>query len=366
MIRRPHNRRRLAVSAAITLFWLAMMALLVRDYVLPLRASADALPLASGQLAGNWRDFEEWMSLRVGEKSDGVSYTLVEQREDGGDFLAANRTWLDLDLLGARHAFRLETVALLDPQFALQCATVVLRIDDTPLQFKTLVTPRRLLYRLEFEGQVHVGAQPLKGPVSLLEAVRPLVAQRLELAVGRVYRLPVFDSTWSLRQGVAEIRVEALDDIPFQGQMVQAYRVVTQLGPHRAAARVQQHRHGTRQCVVGAQALQGHRCADPRAAGRARGVRSGDRPRGFAGQRDRPAESAAAPLWPKATLTIRNPGGWEARRKTQVCNIYSEQCENNHNTIQESQGRKRLHQSRNPKNQEKSRNIYVYTILRGP
>ena len=236
MIRRPHNRRRLAVSAAITLFWLAMMALLVRNYVLPLRASAAALPLASGQLAGNWRDFEEWMSLRVGEKSDGVSYTLVEQREDGGDFLAANRTWLDLDLLGARHAFRLETVALLDPQFALQCATVVLRIDDTPLQFKTLVTPRRLLYRLEFEGQVHVGAQPLKGPVSLLEAVRPLVAQRLELAVGRVYRLPVFDSTWSLRQGVAEIRVEALDDIPFQGQMVQAYRVVTQLGPHASTA----------------------------------------------------------------------------------------------------------------------------------
>jgi len=224
------NVRRAAISTAITAFWLVMMGLLLRDHVLPRRGSSDAIDLTPDQLTEEWRDYEEWMKLTIAGKSDGVSYTSIRRRTDRSGFVACNRIWLDLDVFGGRHTFRLEMAASLDSLFRLDRAAADLRLDDSRMSFVALSNNIRFYYRWEFEGRTQAGAQKLERPISLLEAVRPLVARRFELEVGRAYRLPVLDSTWSLREGTAEVRVEALDRIALGGRSVEAFRLVTQLG----------------------------------------------------------------------------------------------------------------------------------------
>jgi len=225
------NVRRAAISTAITAFWLVMMGLLVRNHVWPRRANLNAVEVSPDVLTEEWRDYEEWMKLTIARHSDGVSYTSIRRRPDKSGYLACNRIWLDLDLLGGRHTFRLQTAASLDPSFELERASAEVRLDESQMSFVSLSTGSRFLYRWEYEGQTKSGSQPLERPISLLEAVRPLLARRLELKVGSVYRLPVFDTTWSLREGWVEVKVQTQEQIAIGGKMVEAYRLVMQLGP---------------------------------------------------------------------------------------------------------------------------------------
>jgi len=221
--------RRTAISLAIAVFWLAMMGLLVRDYVAQRRKPYDLPELSPERLTEQWRDFEEWMTLKIGRRSEGVSYTTIRRLAARAGYLACNRTWLELDILG-RHTFRLQTVALLDSAFYLRRAFADVRLDESQMHFTALVTRAQLLYRWQYEEQTRVGFQNLERPISLLEAVRPLVGRHLDLKVGTVRRVPVLDSTWSLHEGWAEVRVEARERIPLGGKTVEAYRLAIQLG----------------------------------------------------------------------------------------------------------------------------------------
>jgi len=223
--------QRIIVPTAITLFWLIMMGLLVRNHVLPRPTAADSLEINPALLTERWEDYEEWMNLTVGGRSEGVSYTSICQLPQGEGYIAANRVRLALDLLGQRHDFRLQTVAALDSLFRLERAAAQVSLDESRLRFEALAEGLNFFYRLEYEGQSRVGSSRLDKPISLLEAVRPLLARRLDLAVGAVYRLPVLDSTWSLRQGWAEVRVEAHERVRVAGKPTGAYRLVFQLGP---------------------------------------------------------------------------------------------------------------------------------------
>jgi hypothetical protein len=225
------NARRIAIPTAITVFWLVMTTLLIRSHVLPRRGTSDAIDISPDALTEEWRDYEEWMRLTVAGRSDGLCYTAIRRRSDRSGYVACNRIWLDLEVFGGRHTFRLQTVASLDALFRLDRASASLRLDDSEMSFTALCRGRQLLYRWELEGQKKAGRQKLEKPISLLEAVRPLLARHFELKVGNAYRLPVLDSTWSLREGVAEVRVEALERIALGGKIVDAYRLVTQLGP---------------------------------------------------------------------------------------------------------------------------------------
>lgn len=207
-----------------------MMALLVRDFVLPTNRGGDLLDMSPEDLAAQWRNYEEWMSLRMGARSWGVSYTSIRRLPKDKGYLACNRIWLELAVLGGRFPFRLETMASLDRSFHLEQARATVLIDQSEMAFDALAAESRLFYRLRYEGQVRAGSQALTAPISLLDAVRPLVARRLDLKVGKVYRLAVLDSTWSLREGVAEVRVDGRETIRVGGQMLGAYRLVIQLG----------------------------------------------------------------------------------------------------------------------------------------
>jgi len=225
------NVRRIAISTAITALWLVMMGLLVRNHVLPRGGTSQAVEVSPDLLTEEWRDYEEWMKLTVARRSEGVSYTAIRRQLDRSGYLACNRIWLDLDVFGERHTFRLQMVASLDPSFQLERATADVHLDDSQMTFVALSDGARFLYRWQYEDQAKAGWQRLQQPISLLEAVRPLVARRLELKVGNIYRLPVLDSTWSLRQGIVEVRVEAFEHIGVGDKTVEAYRLATQLGP---------------------------------------------------------------------------------------------------------------------------------------
>lgn len=225
------HMRRIIVSVAITAFWLVMMGMLVHNQMLRRRPSPEGVDVSLSQLTEKWRDYEEWMKLAVGGKSEGVSFTAIRRKADGGGYVVCNRMWLDLEVARQRHAFRLQTLAALDGQFRLERASAEARLDDAQMNFAALVEGLRLYYRWQFEGRNRVGMQRLEQPVSLLEAVRPMLTRRLELKVGNVYRLPVLDSTWSLKEGKAEVRVEARQRIRIARQNMEAYRLVVQVGP---------------------------------------------------------------------------------------------------------------------------------------
>lgn len=214
----------------IVIFWLTMMALLIRDHVLPDGSKSDLLEVSAALLDQDWEDFEEWMDLQVLGKSRGVSYTKIEKVASGLNYAACNRTWLDLGAMAGGDLFRLETVALLDSEFNLRRAKATAQVYDMEMLFLARVATKRLLFRWQLGDKIRVGRQTLDGPISLMNAIRPLVTQRFELKVGQIYRLPVLDSTWSLSRGMAQIRVEAIEPMEVEGKSIDTFRVVTQLG----------------------------------------------------------------------------------------------------------------------------------------
>ncbi|MCX8036952.1 MAG: hypothetical protein N3D11_07870 [Candidatus Sumerlaeia bacterium] len=231
---RSHSRlfplRTILLPAAITLFWLIMMMLLLRNQVFHQRRG-QPIDVTPALLTEQWQDFTEWMKLTIGGQSEGICFTSIRRRNEAGGYLAANRIWIRLGLWGGQYDFRIENTALLDSLFRLQSAQSSVHLAGETMRFAALSDGTRLFYRWQYGDQTRVGLQHLDRPISLLEAVRPLAAQRLDLRVGTVYRLPVLDSTWSLREGVAEIRVEALETLRLDGKAFRAYRLAIQLGP---------------------------------------------------------------------------------------------------------------------------------------
>ncbi len=227
---RLSSLRAILLPGAITLFWLTMMALLLRNQVFQPRRG-QPMDVTPALLTEQWQDFSEWMRLTLGGQSDGVCFTSLQRRKEGGGYLAANRIWIRLGVWGGQYDFRIENTALLDSLFRLQSAQSSADLAGETLRFAALSDGARLFYRWQYGEQTRVGLQHLEKPISLLEAVRPLAAQRLDLHVGAVYRLPVLDSTWSLREGVAEIRVEALETLRLGDKAFRAYRLAIQLGP---------------------------------------------------------------------------------------------------------------------------------------
>jgi len=208
-----------------------MMALLVRNHLLPKRMIGEPVDVSPAQLTEEWRDYQEWMSLSLGGKSDGIAYTTIRRERNGEGYQAENRVWLELEVLGGQHDFRLETGAWLDQAFCLERAAVRVRLDGAEMRFTSVIQGRRLYYRWQYEDRTRVGFQRLEQPISLLEAMRPMLTRRLDLKVGAIYRMPVLDSTWSLREGTAEVRVVAREPIELAGKAVDSYRLVVQLGP---------------------------------------------------------------------------------------------------------------------------------------
>jgi hypothetical protein len=223
--------RRHSISIAIMAFWLFMMTLLVRNHLLPRTTFGEAVEISPAQLTEEWHDYEEWMRLTIGGKSEGVAYTTIRRRPEEAGYVADNRVWLELEVLGAKHNFRLETGASLDQAFCLERALARVRLDEAEMRFVAVIQGRRLYYRWQYEDRTRVGLQRLEQPISLLEAMRPMLTRRLELKVGAVYRMPVLDSTWSLREGLAEVRVVAREPIEIAGKSTDSYRLVVQLGP---------------------------------------------------------------------------------------------------------------------------------------
>ncbi|MBM3334848.1 hypothetical protein FJY63_09320 [Candidatus Sumerlaeota bacterium] len=222
--------RRIAVSAAITMFWAVMMVLLVRDHIVTRGGSGDAVEVSPSELTSQWQDYEEWMTLIISGKPQGISYTAIRRSGEPPSYVTLNRIWLDVDVFG-RHSFRLETAASLNSTFHLERASANVRLDEAQMDFATLVEGSRLYYRWQYEDRARVGVWRLKKPIALLDAAQPMLFRQLDLKVGSSFRLPVLDSTWSLRQGWAEMRVTALERIAVGRKTTEAYKLAIQLGP---------------------------------------------------------------------------------------------------------------------------------------
>jgi hypothetical protein len=228
---------RLLGGAVVTGFWLAMMVSLVRNHLLPARGGGEGRRLDVAGLAEDWRDLEEWMEVCWGGAPIGVAMGSVEALEGGLGFRLVSRASLELSAGPLKKSVRFWAVAKLDGDLLLDSFRVFARAGPGSLDLNGFVWEDRLCLKFwSPTGALRRAYWPLEEPISLLEALRPLAARRIDLEEGATYRVAAFDPIWFGRAGEAKIEVLGRETIEVGGRRVEATRVVTTLAGQRTTS----------------------------------------------------------------------------------------------------------------------------------
>jgi len=220
------------ISSAIVIFWLVMMFTLVRDRLLSHAAKAVPSEVAPSLLAANWKDYEEWMDIYYKGLPIGAMTTSIRRGNEGQVYYITSRLFMELKVMSFSARVRMALGAELDDAFVLQRFLAKASAGGSDWTMSGLFYKGRLLYRIEGGGRDTVGALELEKPPSLLEAVRSTLGRSLELKVGRVYQIPVYDPIWSSGGGMAEVRVVRMESIVIGEKRYNAFRVETILNKY--------------------------------------------------------------------------------------------------------------------------------------
>jgi len=217
-------------------FWLVMMASLVRTYLLPLRHAPAGETLEAATLADGWQDFEEWMEVRSRDRRLGFTAVSMRKEKQNGGYRVVSRASLDV-AAPAKARIDMTAVAQLNGDFQLDSFWVHVAAPLLALDVSGFVWGERLYVKFVVPNDKARRAYwPLEQPVSLLEALRPLAARKIDLEEGAEYRVRAFDPIWFGGAGEAVIRVGARQAIQVGGQTVDASPVETILAGRRSVA----------------------------------------------------------------------------------------------------------------------------------
>ncbi len=226
--------RRLA-AAGIALFWAAMVIALARRSSAPMPAADGAEALDSRAIAAQWQDVEEWMSIESNGKPIGAIHSRLA-RQSGGEFQLTSRASLRFSAPD-RAGLDLAAIAKLNDRFEL--SSFSMRADSSPLRLRVygFVWAERLYLRFATgESNKRMAYYPLEGPVSLMEALRPLAARAVDLEPGKLYRIQAFDPIWFGQAGAAAIEIVGEETIVSLGVPVEATRMEMRLGGRKLTA----------------------------------------------------------------------------------------------------------------------------------
>ncbi|MFH0793621.1 MAG: hypothetical protein V2A74_06265 [bacterium] len=219
-----------ALSVLITGFWLAMMYSLVKDRIIPQRQAQQLEDVEPAQLTQNWHDYEEWMSIRFQNRSIGYSMTRLERAPNLLWFDLQHKDLLSINAFGLEQRILLQAAARLDEQFALESFIVEVRANPLRYQIAGFVHSGRLYYKVEAAGPPIYRFIPLPNPISLMEAVRPLLVRDFFIEPGKVYRIPVVDPIWSLERGMMEVEVLGQESMTINDEAMKVFHVESRLG----------------------------------------------------------------------------------------------------------------------------------------
>ncbi|MBN1477770.1 hypothetical protein JXA47_13540 [Candidatus Sumerlaeota bacterium] len=212
------------ISLLITAAWLAMMALLVHDHLLPHPIGRDAAEVAPPDLADDWVNIHDFMVIQRQGRSLGASVFALERLPDGSGHTVSERLRLDVGMTD----LTLEGAAELDAD--LQLERLWARLSSPLFRFtlRGQVDGDRLLLVLNGPlGQRHF-SQTLGEPITLLDAARPRMFESIELEPGRSYRIPSADlfGQFAVSDLVLEVRDYGLVET-HQGSLP-AYEIATE------------------------------------------------------------------------------------------------------------------------------------------
>jgi hypothetical protein len=221
------------VGATITMFWLVMMFTLVRQHVLPQRR-AEVLAARSVdpvRLTRHWEDVEEYMVVTFGGVPVGAAATTVRRtgHAETPDYRADLRVGLEPMVMGLRQSLSIHAAAELDRLFTLRRFRIRLDLAGMQILVTGLADDEYLFLETERDGTRTRRKFPLRGPVSLLEAVRPAAVRTLQIRPGASLAVPVVDPVLSMQLGTLEITVVRQETIKTLNGDREAYRVEARL-----------------------------------------------------------------------------------------------------------------------------------------
>jgi hypothetical protein len=224
------------VGALITIFWLTMMVLLVKNTLMSRNMPGSTHRLDPSTLAENWRDYEEWMLIGSAEKPQGASMTEFRRLSEGAGYAMTSRLILPIQLGDFREALHLAAVVRLNSQFTLSQFRVRMTFFRNSWQLEGLVQEKNLLYKIARNSHQTVNVLRIRKPLTLLEGASSLLTRNFQLEVGKTYRIDAFDPLWMFQKGEVTITVAEWETINIGGRSYGAYRIETQLGNFTTAS----------------------------------------------------------------------------------------------------------------------------------
>ncbi len=273
--------RKIIIGIVITVFWLAMMTVLVLRHT-TLFTRREAPPLNTETLSESWRDSDEWMELLWNNFSIGFLRTTTRRLYEPVKITSPSGEAPLIDRNGAFHATiqgvvrfgpfgaRINASALLTQRLMLDRFRMVAELgpgatgrsvvsaestgnapdaSDAPaakadagrkavpagpdvLQVDGLARGGRLYLRIQRGDAIRFENVAMPRPAALADSLRPLYS-RADLKPGDVYSIPVFDPVWNMQGGVMTVRVQKREAIPVEGRNVDALRIETEMGAVR-------------------------------------------------------------------------------------------------------------------------------------
>ncbi|PKO18781.1 hypothetical protein CVU37_05220 [candidate division BRC1 bacterium HGW-BRC1-1] len=226
-------KKRAIIGATITLLWVVMMFLLVRDNIIPQRRAQNlaATSIDPATLTANWHDIEEPMLIRFKNKGIGGALTRITRADTTATLYHADmRFILNLDMLDLSRRVQINAQAELNSGFNLSKFHLEGNLAALTMSITGVEHNGELLIEVRHGDETPARARyTMDKSISFLEAVRPLALRNFKIETGAAISLPVVDPVWSMELGTAEISVGPREKIELTSGTVEAFRVETRL-----------------------------------------------------------------------------------------------------------------------------------------
>ncbi|GAB4317977.1 MAG: hypothetical protein Kow0059_11190 [Candidatus Sumerlaeia bacterium] len=237
---RWRSRLRLAVQAAIVVFWGVMMGLLVRDHFLPPDRQTPMDALNTARALRQWRDYEEWMQISfLALPVKGLSYVAVKRLEQTGEyaFTARYRFSITGSQQSSESVVNFDVAARLTPELSLNQFDMTIELPTRRMEIRGLIDGETLYWGIKgTEGTERLGSLPLKGQMAFVDGIQSMLPRQLKLEVGREYRFRAFDPVWNFAGGDVVIRVSDVEFLRLEDVEFEAYRLDVQFQNMRSTS----------------------------------------------------------------------------------------------------------------------------------
>jgi hypothetical protein len=242
----PNSLTRFWIPAAIVLFWGIMMASLFKDRILPERVRARQALVDDEVLAMKWNDITEWSWIfRQGRRCGASGLAIVQEKHPDREwreqvtYRLDQVTTLDVAALGRQQTIVMKIAVQLRRDFQVDFFRAQAVTPLLTLECEGFAEGNRLYYRLTHTvpgleqapktydyGYLEVGRQSL----SMIDAVKPMMARHGNLVVGETYSLDTFDPFGGMNRQKAVVRVAGTEEIQIGQTKHDCFRLETTIG----------------------------------------------------------------------------------------------------------------------------------------